>query len=968
VGREERDYPELASTGAEALRTVAVAWHVEPEWTAPLGNGFRWWARRLEQGLTYQDLDDDVHDLRAVTNVAAEVQDAAKAKRLLSKLNQRTGTFAFYYEAADHTVKAVTAACMTGWYQPTILWFAEAAMLQLCQAERWAEFIARSVGGAPASSVHPSGRRRAEPHHMLALVSSYRERPAWITGSSELVDEIEPLADSVQDELGIAAGEGLKEMARWPGGYRFPLDPPGDAEGAPFQVSVQSAARHPDLGHGLTLQLASPWQFPDEDADDIANHLNVAALTRSIDTKGAWWSYHGQPGFTAFLPTALLHTLAHFCDEEYVVLTEIVDTLARVSLADKPGHLISAVNDCGAEPKAADPRLPAPCIDASTDNIARARADQAIASSAARLTTWHPGTPATAPVVEPALIDADPTIVLAHFGTLNPAGPELSTLGLTQTGDGHYLLVHWLRRPHSPRYRAILMLPDLQPESLGTALQAVTADPKQGHDNQQGVLSYLPEFIDMTHTPDELQPIVTNTFRARAATSCEEAWTDAHVYEAYEGKTWSRPGGSAGTRQIARPPDDPGVAAARWWAAVSNPRHVKLHEIAFMSAWDDTAFQENGPSPLTLGYWEIPWPHVHLMRKSRTMSNEWPKIPDGTILRLKRRRKTSEREQWTVSGDSENRKVHRFWLENGGSWEHAETGTGFRDLADAVEHIPALRSIERGVISDYTLFTAAMDPPVLVGMLEVSAAGGAEAAGDWPAEIARQWADSDSSLEEWPADLSWVPRWAKVNDLRVSAINIGTADEPSLQPVLADEDEGRLVPIREIASSAWHSESGGAPISWDGGSTFSLLAPRLGYESQWGDLVEEWAVGYPFVYLREGPAGLGEAVADWVIEINSEVAAAFALEPFDVSGVLEDAERRAWDSGLAEVGISFVIDVDAETQQSLREFLARKSELYRRTRDGLASPRSGAGQGLARALDEALENGIPARLISGGWG
>ncbi len=349
------------------------------------------------------------------------------------------------------------------------------------------------------------------------------------------------------------------------------------------------------------------------------------------------------------------------------------------------------------------------------------------------------------------------------------------------------------------------------------------------------------------------------------------------------------------------------------------------------------------------------------------MRDEWPSVPEETILTLKRRRNTCALEQWTASKDGNALTVHRFSMDNGQPWREIRAGKGFMDLAEALKRIPELRTLSRGTISEYTVVTAAMDPPVLVSMLEASEEGGAEAVEDWPEEVARAWAESDSSLQDWQVEMDWVPRWARVNDVRVSVINMGTADSPVLQPVLADEGDEQLVPIREIARSSWASESGGAPISWSGGNTLSLLAPGLSYSYPWDDAAEEQAGVYPFTVLPEAPEELGEALADWVIETDSEVAAALELEPLDPSGVIEDAERQAWIRRLDQVTVSFEIDVRADAQEALRESLARGSELYRRTRDGLASPCSPEGQALAAALDGALDDGNIGRLTSGQW-
>lgn len=92
------------------------------------------------------------------------------------------------------------------------------------------------------------------------------------------------------------------------------------------------------------------------------------------------------------------------------------------------------------------------------------------------------------------------------------------------------------------------------------------------------------------------------------------------------------------------------------------------------------------------------------------MRDEWPNVPEETILTLKRRRNTSALEQWTASKDGNALTVHHFWMDNGQPWQEILAGTGFTDLADALERIPELRTLSRGTISEYTVVTAAMDP------------------------------------------------------------------------------------------------------------------------------------------------------------------------------------------------------------------------------------------------------------------
>src|SRR5262249_15783196 len=154
--------------------------------------------------------------------------------------------------------------------------------------------------------------------------------------------------------------------------------------------------------------------------------------------------------------------------------------------------------------------------------------------------------------------------------------------------------------------------------------------------------------------------------------------------------------------------------------------------------------------------------------------------------------------------------------------------------------------LRRGTISRYNLSPSAMEPALFVSLLRISHEGGAEVAADWPEKIAREWADSDSYLSGWAIEVSWIHRWAQVNDIRISAVNTTGDGDPVLAAVLVDEYEEELHTYRDIVWSRWFSESGGAPISWDGGYKFSMLSPKLGYIQPLGD--DELGSINPFVH------------------------------------------------------------------------------------------------------------------------
>jgi len=192
------------------------------------------------------------------------------------------------------------------------------------------------------------------------------------------------------------------------------------------------------------------------------------------------------------------------------------------------------------------------------------------------------------------------------------------------------------------------------------------------------------------------------------------------------------------------------------------------------------------------------------------VTDEWPRVPPETILTVRRSLITGRRYQWTVSGDSGNLEVLRFGLDaDDGSWHESPAGTNARDLADVLHRFTELRKLAKGEITEYAVEEGVLEPPVLASMLELDKRGGPETVENWPSDVGQEWAESDEELSNWTEGLDWFPRWARVNGIRISGVEITLLDARLTQPVLADESMEELVPVREIARESWASESGG---------------------------------------------------------------------------------------------------------------------------------------------------------------
>ena len=167
------------------------------------------------------------------------------------------------------------------------------------------------------------------------------------------------------------------------------------------------------------------------------------------------------------------------------------------------------------------------------------------------------------------------------------------------------------------------------------------------------------------------------------------------------------------------------------------------------------------------------------------------------------------------------------------------------DLLDAVRAVPALCQLRAGAISRYFLHTEASSAPALVSVLRAASGGGKETPEGWPPETAEFWQFSDEFLAEILPGLPWCPRWAAIDDQRLSTVNVGSPQRPLLRRVLVDESDELPVKLGEIAQTNWSNESRGAPISWSGGNTLSVIAKDTGWAPINGETSGRGQIGRP---------------------------------------------------------------------------------------------------------------------------
>ena len=567
--------------GVSIVGRLTGAWMVDAKWSSPIDGGFRWWAHRLEQRVTVDERSVIVEDrdvteviMRAETTVLVNVPDQGAAVRLLAEVNQRSGTFALCYEPRRHAVVAVSTATSIGWYEPTYHWFSHAAMLQLCQAEAWADALAAELGAETAVSAHPESGPRPEPDEMLDWTNYSRSRPQWVIGSYELVPLIESLAGMLEAGLDLARGEGSDEMEVWSAGCSFPLHNPWDEENH-FRGWVASAIWHPDLGPGALLQVTAPFDLGDN-AAEFVNILNSCPTPGQAALLGAWWAMDGQAGYTGFLPQALLGPLMDredFRGEQH----DITDVFVRLVVLGQKILFCAVLGQSDFPFGHAGPPAPVCGYSDFLDRLLLGEKRGIVASVMESLPVWSPDEYRAEQLSSPGLRRVDPDVQLAVFGTFNPAGPTLNTIGALELVDGRYLLSNWMRHPFSPDYSALLVLPDLEPATVWDALVEVLPFCAIG--------TAATDFVGV-YAPEPLQAAVRDAFMKAAENrgELEALWAKAHVLEDYRGNPWATV--SAGSPQAGPVPDDPAEVVTRWWTAVTDDQNFYGYLRSFPGAWD----------------------------------------------------------------------------------------------------------------------------------------------------------------------------------------------------------------------------------------------------------------------------------------------------------------------------------------------------------------------------------------------
>lgn len=300
--------------GLGVVERVREALEPSAPWVIGGARGFTWWPSRFSQRLTAGEAEPlagaPAWRVRAELPLLRGVEGDARAFALLARWNAMCPGFsALRWNGDDRTVSLhASVLAREGAEDAAARVLASAALLQLGDATRDAESLARELGGVPAHSAPPGGVPRAEPDALIEGWRRFAEAGAAETPfTAERFHHASHANPAPWLRVHVDAAGLHAESA-----CALASDPqPGSAPGAGVALlHLLGGQAHPALGAGLIAALSLPPEAEPvpERMVSTAALLNEAEAREPVafDSLGAW-CVHASAGlaWVSFWPALL---------------------------------------------------------------------------------------------------------------------------------------------------------------------------------------------------------------------------------------------------------------------------------------------------------------------------------------------------------------------------------------------------------------------------------------------------------------------------------------------------------------------------------------------------------------------------------------------------------------------------------------------------------------------------------------
>lgn len=326
----------------------------------------------------------------------------------------------------------------------------------------------------------------------------------------------------------------------------------------------------------------------------------------------------------------------------------------------------------------------------------------------------------------------------------------------------------------------------------------------------------------------------------------------------------------------------------------------------------------------------------------------WPPAPPGTVLSRKDTGLDGSRlRRWFVREDAAGLTLIRCEREPDTTEWVCRSVASAPDLAALASAAEEAFTLAEGLVAIVVTNANRHDETLDVLRFEVDDRPDRSA---WPLEAKQAWSTRAAALRRLEPDTVAVGLWWSINDSFI----LGVGEERPRAVLLEDLDDDGVEPLTTVAYYSWFSEAGGAPVSWDGGNDLVVLAPGTLAARQWGDFGPE----FELLEFDGTQPCLVEHIATWAKQARIPLAAALRLEPLDPAGRLSARDRAHWEEMLADLEVTFWLDVPEPVVDEVRRRLRHEEPTYSKIATALAQPLSPEGVTLREALERVAADGV----------
>lgn len=325
------------------------------------------------------------------------------------------------------------------------------------------------------------------------------------------------------------------------------------------------------------------------------------------------------------------------------------------------------------------------------------------------------------------------------------------------------------------------------------------------------------------------------------------------------------------------------------------------------------------------------------------LAGDWPPAPPGCVVSVRTTGQDGSRRRTSVSRD--NAGLH---------WHQATPGGSSAVLPLDLSTDAATALADELVLRPELMIEVTADDGLLVQVLEAASVGpGVLDPELWPDELAEPWLAEDEDLGSiLPVDQ--VRRWAKLNELRLVVVTAGLHLAGGVLAIDLLEEEPALG--QELVRFDWHSEGGGAPISWDGHGAVTRHGAVL--------LFRLWGDNGTTVHLSpalDDEAALGTSLAYWLEAEGMCYPLALTFEPWADNPPSDEGRRALWDER-ADVGLSLELNLRPACRQALHAEMLTSAP-YQAFAHVAAHPDSPLADRFYEDLECVLADGVPGPLM-----